>query len=50
MNQPCLEVAPTVASSAGEIPLTVKERPNFLESVRKRYVFGLSESRFPISA
>jgi excisionase family DNA binding protein len=30
MNQPCLEVAPTVASSASDIPLTVKEAAKFL--------------------
>jgi excisionase family DNA binding protein len=30
MNQSCLEVVPTVASSASELPLTVKEAAKFL--------------------
>ena len=30
MNQSCLEVAPTIASSASELPLTVKKAAKFL--------------------
>ena len=33
-----------------ECPLTVREAARFLASARRRCIFGLSESRFPISA
>ena len=33
-----------------ELPLRVRDAAVYLASARKRCIFGLSESRFPISA
>ena len=50
MTQSSLQNAPTTAFVSSEIPLNVKEAAAILASVLKRCIFGLSESRFPISA
>jgi hypothetical protein len=38
------------ASFAEELPLRVRDAAVYLASARRRCIFGLSESRFPISA